>query len=70
MITLPRTAGGVGEMLSSMLATEKCNDRCYLPKFAETIKFLGRLGIPLRGDGDEADSNFMLLLNLRVADDP
>lgn len=70
VITLPRTTGDVGEMLSSTLATEKRDNRCYILKVAETIKFLARQGIPLRGDGDEADSNFMQLLHLRVADDP
>ena len=70
MITLPRTTGDVGEMLSSTLATVKRDNRCLLPKVAENIKFLARQGITLRGDGDEAGSNFVQLLNLRVADDP
>ena len=70
MITLPRTTGNVGEMLSSTLATEKCNNRPSLLKFAESIKFLARQGPPLWGNGDEADSNFMQLLYLHVADDP
>ena len=70
MITLPRTIGDVSEMLSSMPATEKRDNRHYLLKVAETIKFMARQGIPLRGDEDETDSNFMQLLNLRVADDP
>ena len=70
MITLPRTTGDVGEMLSSMLVTEKRDNRCFLPKVAETIKCLTSQGIPLQGDWDEAVSNFMQLLNLHVADDP
>ena len=67
MITPPRTTGDVGEMPSSTLATEK---RDNLPKVAESIKFFARQGIQLRGDGDEADSNFMQLLSSRVSDDP
>ncbi len=31
--------------------------------------FLSRLGLALRGDGDESDSNFMQLSNLRSEDD-
>ena len=46
VITLPRTAGDVGEMLSSTLATDKWDNRRYLLKVAETIKFLARRGIP------------------------
>lgn len=69
MITLPRTTGDVGEMLSSTLASERSKNRCYLWKVAECIKFLARQGISFRGDGDERDSNFIQLLNLHLADD-
>ncbi len=31
--------------------------------------FLSREGLTLRGDGDESDSNFMQLFNLRSEDD-
>ena len=47
VITLPRTTGDVGEMLSSTLATEKLDSRRYLPKVAETFQFLARQGILL-----------------------
>ena len=70
VITLPRTTGNVGEMLSSTLAIQKRTNRLYLLKVAQSIKFLARQGIPLRGDGNERDSNFMQLLCLRGADDP
>lgn len=33
------------------------------------MKFLARQGLPLRGHGDEADSNFMQLMKLRGEDD-
>ena len=70
VITLPRTTGDIGEMLSSTFAIEKQDNPCYLLKVAETIKLLARQGIPLRGDGDEADSNSMQLLHLHVPVDP
>ena len=35
----------------------------------QNIRFLARQGIPLRGDGDEHDSNFIQLLYLRSNDD-
>ena len=69
MITLPRTTGDVAKMLSSTLAAEKRDNQCYLLKVAESIKFLARQSIPLLGDGDEEDSNYMQLLHLHVADD-
>ena len=34
------------------------------------MRFLARQGLPLRGHGDESDSNFMQLLLLRGEDDP
>ena len=70
VITLPKTTSDVGEMLSSALAARKRTNREYLIKVAQNVRFLARQGIPLRGDGDEGDSNFMQLLHLRGADDP
>ena len=70
MITLPKTTGSIGEMLSSTLAAEKHINRQCLLRVAQNIRFLARQGIPLRGDGDESNSNFMQLLHLRKADDP
>ena len=57
-------------MLSSTLASQKRTNGEYLIKVAQNVTFLARQGIPLRGDGDEGDSNFMQLLHLRGADDP
>ena len=33
------------------------------------VRFLARQGLPLRGDGDECDSNYLQLLKLRGDDD-
>ncbi len=35
----------------------------------QPLRFLSRQGLALRGDGDESDSNFMQLINLRSEDD-
>ena len=34
------------------------------------MRFLARQGLPLRGDGDERNSNFLAFLSLRGEDDP
>lgn len=54
----------VGVMLSSQLAKEKQPNREYLLYVMSTIRFLARQALPLRGDGDEKDSNFYQLLVL------
>jgi len=53
IISLPKITRDVGEMLSSEHAKEKCDNTEYLLKILENIRFLGRQGLPLRGDGDE-----------------
>ena len=70
VITLPRTSGDVGEMLSSTLAVQKRINRQYLMKVAECVRFLARQGIPFRGDGKEEDGNFTQLVYLHGAEDP
>lgn len=68
VVTLPRTAGDVGIILSSTYAAQQSVGRQCLLAIAQNIRFLSRLGIPLRGDGNESDSNFMQLLHLRAED--
>ena len=68
--TLPRTTPDVGELLSTAHANEKESNRKYLLKIAQTVRYLARQGLPLRGDGNEIDSNFAQLLLLRANDDP
>ena len=43
--------------------------RCFL-KILETLQFLGRQGLALRGDENDDDSNFIQLLKLRSKDIP
>jgi len=42
---------------------------CFL-KVLSNIRFLACQGLPLRGDGNEAESNFLQLFRLRGEDDP
>ena len=42
-------------------------NRRYLVKIVETLQFLARQGLALRGDNSD-DSNFMQTLKLRVKD--
>ena len=67
---LPRTTPDVGELLSTAHASEKESNRKYLQKVAQTLRYLARQGLPLRGDGGEIDSNFAQLLLLHANDDP
>lgn len=60
MITLPTTTMYIGAQLSLQYAKEMENNRVM--KILPCIKFLGRQGIALRGDGDESDGNFLQLL--------
>ena len=57
-------------MLSQAAATEKKNNHEYLLKIISSIRFLGRQGLPLRGDGphNDLDSNFYQFLLLRAED--
>ena len=69
MVTLPSTTRDVAESLSTQHQREKLERRkCFL-KVLSSIKFLARQGLPLRGHGDESDSNFLQLLKLRGEDD-
>ena len=56
-------------MLSSQLSKQRLEHRkCFL-KLLSNAHFLSRQGLALRGDGDEANSNFMQLISLRSEDD-
>lgn len=70
MVTLPATTQDIGEQLSHQHAQEKKQNQEMLLKIISCIRFLARQGLPLRGDGDETNSNFLALLLLRGEDDP
>lgn len=69
-MTLPATTQDVGEALLRQHAKEKEENRKILLKILSNIRFLARQGLAFRGDGNEADSNFVQLLKLRGEEDP
>ncbi len=64
-ITLPATTKDIGENLSSQLAKDRLERRQFLKKLLSNVRFLARQALPLRGGGDESNSNYMQLLKLR-----
>ena len=69
VLTLPRTTQDVGETLSSIHKQDKQQQQQVLLKILSNVRFLARQALPLRGDGNETDSNFMQLLTLCGEDD-
>ena len=69
VMTLPSTTKDVGESLSAIHQQEKLEHRQCFFKILSNIRFLARQGLPLRGHGDESDSNFNQLLKLQSEDD-
>ena len=68
-VTIPASCKDIGEVLSSQLAKEKLERRqCFL-KLMSSIRYLARQALPIRGDGNESNSNYMQLLKLRGEDD-
>ena len=68
-IVLPSSYPDVGEMLSSQHSHQKKENRERLLKILANLNFLARQWIPLRGYGDDADSNFMQLMIMHARDD-
>ena len=71
-IILPRMCPDVGEMLSLQHSQQGKENRDCLLKILANLKFLARQGLPLCGDGDKGDSNFVhaaQLLKLHSKDD-
>ena len=68
-MTLPSTTKDIGKSLSAIHQQEKLErHQCFL-KILSNIRFLARQGLPLRGHGDESDSNFNQLLRVQSGDD-
>ena len=76
---MPKTTRDVGDMLSSIHAQQKAENREMLKIILSSIRFLGRQGLALRGrfkeadennQAGEVDSNFIQLLKLRAEDNP
>ena len=65
-ITLHVTTKDAGEHISSAREEDKANNIKAIMKMLSNIRFLGRRGIPLRGDGDGNNSNFTQIVHLRT----
>ena len=68
VVTVRRTCGDVGAMLSAAHASVKRKNQEYVLQVFQNVCFLSRQGITLRGDGEEKYSNFIQLLLLRSID--
>ena len=66
VITLPSETTDIACLLS-MQHQKDCVQRRH--KILSNIRFLCRQGLPIRGHGDETESNFIQLLKLRGEDD-
>ena len=60
MLTLPATTMDVAEALTALP-----REIGVLSVLLSSIKFLARQGRPLRGSGNDSDSNFMQLFKLQ-----
>ena len=67
---IPQMVEDVSEIISSCHADEKSTNRQCLLKILSNLKFLARQSLPLRGTGDDCDSNFTQLYLLREEDNP
>ena len=67
-IALHATTKDAGEHISSAREEDKANNRKAIMNMLSNIRFLGRRGIPLRGDGDGNNSNFTHIVHLRNKD--
>ncbi|KAL5493733.1 hypothetical protein EMCRGX_G014955 [Ephydatia muelleri] len=64
VVSLPKTCSDIGEQLSEQYSKEKENNRVMLIKILSCLQLLACQGIPIRGDGDDSESNFIQLLKL------
>ena len=65
LVLLPsQIQGDIGEILSHEHEEEKGTNRKMFLLILEVIRFLVRQGLPLRGNDDDAESNFIQLLHL------
>ena len=61
MIPIPATTRDIGEQLSQLHYQENATNRRMFLKILSSIRYLARQGLPLRGDSDEQNGNFLQL---------
>ena len=66
-IALHAMTKDAGEHISAR-EEDEANNRKAIRKMLSNIRFFGRRGIPLRGDGDGNNSNFTQIFHLRTKD--
>ena len=64
-----KTTQDVSTALTKHLTETKCENRASLLKILSCLRYLARQGLLLRGHGNNKDSNFKQLLNVRGEDD-
>ena len=60
----------ISEMVKSNSTEVKSQNRPCLTKIISCLRYLACQGFPLRGHGNDQDSNFKQLLTCRAEDDP
>lgn len=70
MVVLPATTAYIGEHSSHQHASQKVKNKQPLHQIVSSLRYLCRQGLPIRGDGDESDSNLNQLLQLKSESDP
>ena len=70
IVTITSTTRDIEEQLSQQHAVQKVKNRQVLYQILSAVQYLGRQGLPLRGDNDETDSNFKQLLLMKAENDP
>ena len=68
-MTIAQTHTDVIELANEATKKLRMNNRRCFVKILESLQFLARQGLSLRGD-DDSNSNFIQLLKLRCLDDP
>ena len=69
LIIIPRTTANISEILSNDLIETQKKNRDSLMHIISCLRYLARQGLPLRGHGDDANSNFNQLLKFRAEND-
>ncbi len=62
IVTIPKTVGNIGGMLSNIHSQTQQENRRVLLKILEMVRYLGRQGIAFRGR-DELESNLFNCLS-------
>ena len=70
LIEIPMSTEDDSEMIKSNSTEVKSQNRACLIKISSPLRYLARQGLPLRGHGNDQDSNFKQLLTCRAEDDP